>query len=251
MATNLQALKEAPIIDIDTIDSTNNYAMVLIDADTAQPGLTIIAQEQTNGKGQRGRLWKDIPGQSILMSVITAPALGLEHQFVFSATVAVAIAEVLQDLNEHWNVRIKWPNDIIINDKKTVGILIENVLRGSKWLYAVIGLGVNVLQESFDAALPNAGSLKTASGKTYNVGQLARQIRDNILTLTSAELPNEEVIAKYNKLLYKIHEHQAFTNEDSEWKATILQTLSNGQLQVQHEDGSIVAYIHGSVTWKW
>lgn len=225
--------------------------MVLIDADTAQPGLTIITQEQTNGKGQRGRQWKDIPGQSILMSIITAPALGLEHQFVFSATVAVAVAEVLQELNELWDVEIKWPNDIIINDKKTAGILIENVLRGSKWLYAVVGLGVNVLQDSFDVALPNAGSLKTASGKDYNVAELARQIRNRILTLTSAGLPNAEIMEKYNKLLYKIHQHQAFTQEDAEWQATILQALPNGQLQVQHEDGSIVAYTHGSVTWKW
>jgi len=225
--------------------------MALIDADTAQPGLTIIAQEQTNGKGQRGRLWKDIPGQSILMSIITAPVLGLEYQFVFSATVAVAVAEVLQALNELWDVRIKWPNDIIINDKKTGGILIENVLRGSKWLYAVIGLGINVLQDSFDTALPNAGSLKIASGKTYDVNLLARQIRDHILTLTAAAISNEEIIGKYNKLLYKIHQHQAFTSEDSEWKAVILQALPNGQLQVQHEDGSVTAYTHGAVTWKW
>jgi len=55
-------LSEAPIIELDSIDSTNNYAMQLIDADTAQPGLTITALQQTHGKGQRGRTWNDTPG---------------------------------------------------------------------------------------------------------------------------------------------------------------------------------------------
>ena len=62
-------LSDLPIIELDSIDSTNNYAMQLIDANKAQQGMTIVAQSQSAGKGQRGRLWIDEPGQSLLMSI--------------------------------------------------------------------------------------------------------------------------------------------------------------------------------------
>ena len=121
------ALSEYPIIELDSIDSTNNYAMQLIDANKAQHGLTIVAQKQLAGKGQRGNTWADTPGESLLMSIIAMPDRAIHEQFVFSASVAVAIAKVLQKLNNNWQVNVKWPNDIIVNDKKAGGILIENV----------------------------------------------------------------------------------------------------------------------------
>ena len=81
MPVNLQAILEAPIIEIDTIDSTNNYAMRLIDADTAQPGLTIVTDVQTSGKGQRGKVWLDTFGESLLMSMVIRPEYCLDNQF--------------------------------------------------------------------------------------------------------------------------------------------------------------------------
>ena len=135
-----------PIIELDSIDSTNNYAMQLIDANKAQHGLTIVTQSQSEGKGQRGKTWLDAPGQSLLMSIIIHPKKEINDQFVFNAAVAVAIANVLQKSNHNWDIRIKWPNDIIINAKKAGGILIENILRGSRWTHSVVGLGLNVKQ---------------------------------------------------------------------------------------------------------
>jgi BirA family transcriptional regulator, biotin operon repressor / biotin---[acetyl-CoA-carboxylase] ligase len=252
LALNFSALKDAPIIELDTIDSSNNYAMQLIDADTAQPGLTIVTQQQTQGKGQRGRQWADILGQSLLMSIITAPQIALDKQFIFSAAVAVAVAETIQSLDEMLDVRVKWPNDIIINDKKTGGILIENVLRGSNWTYSIVGLGVNILQANFPAELPNAGSLKIASGKEYNISQLMHKIRENILQQTSGILNDIEVMEQYNTLLYRIHSEQTFTNANGEeWKGIVVQATADGRLEVQLNDGEIVRYTHGSVTWKW
>src|SRR5689334_16225981 len=91
LAVNSQPISDAPIIELDTIDSTNNYAMRLIDADTAQSGLTIVAGQQTMGKGQRGRQWLDKPGENLLMSIIIAPAYSLEEQFIFNMAVTSAI----------------------------------------------------------------------------------------------------------------------------------------------------------------
>jgi BirA family biotin operon repressor/biotin-[acetyl-CoA-carboxylase] ligase len=248
LALNLQSALDAPIIELDTIDSTNNYAMRLIDADSAQAGLTIVAGEQSQGKGQRGKKWEDVPSQSLLMSLVLIPNRNLDEQFMFNATISVAIANVLLSIHENWDVRIKWPNDIIINDKKAGGLLIENVIRGSNWLYGIAGLGINVLQDYFPRYLP---SLKYASGKDFDLSDLLQQIRKSILEYMYGGTPDSEIYAAYNSLLYRYDCSQAFTDGTNEWNALVKSVNLRGQLEVILPDGSMEAYTHGSVFWKW
>lgn len=245
------ALSDAPIIELDTIDSTNNYAMQLIDADTAQHGLTITTLQQTKGKGQRGRQWSDVPGQSLLMTIVCVPDRAIDAQFAFNAAIAVAVAEVLQDLNENWHVSIKWPNDIIINDKKAGGILIENILRGSEWSYAVIGLGLNILQDHFPDSLPFATSLKIASGKEFKPTEIRDKIRENILRYVDSKKSTADIMRLYNQSLYRKGDAQKFTDGSTDWPAIIQGTMADGTLQVRTADGDIVHYTHGVVAWKW
>lgn len=246
-----------PLIELDIVDSTNNYAMQLIDADKAQHGMTIVARSQTGGKGQRGKTWTDQPGNSLLMSILTDPGRPITDQFIFNSCVAVEIANVLQKLNSAWQVCIKWPNDIIINDKKAGGILIENILRGSRWVHSVIGLGLNVQQESFPPELPYATSLKIASGDNFDMTQLRDSVRDRIIEHVSNPLIVLSM-KPYNDLLYKRGKKQNFidpsadaTSESRKWAATILNVHANGTMEVQREDGTIVFYHHGQVLWDW
>jgi len=225
--------------------------MQLVDADTAQSGMTVITAEQTHGKGQRGRQWIDTAGQSLLMSVICTPECVIDDQFVFNGAVAVAVADVLSKLHEGWDIRIKWPNDIIINDKKAGGILIENVLRGSNWSYSIVGLGLNITQTSFPTALPFATSLKMASGKDFSVQDLFQKIRKNILAKACSALNVDGTMKDYNDYLYRKDCEQKFSDGSQEWKAIILNAGSNGMLHVQLADGSILHYVHGVVHWKW
>ncbi len=242
---------DAPIIELDIIDSTNNYAMRLIDADTTQPGLTIAAKQQTQGKGQRGKVWNDEPGESILMSIILAPDTTLDMQFVFSSAVAVAVADVLSALFEGWDVCIKWPNDIIINDKKAGGILIENVIRAAKWTHAVVGIGLNVRQQRFPEELPLATSLAIASGKMFETDVLLGAIRQRVIEYTSRPMLNESMLKRFNEYLYRKGQPQKFTDNKTEWHALILETVKDGTIRVQTEKGAIVHYTHGEVIWKW
>ncbi len=225
--------------------------MRLIDADTAQDGLTLIARHQTQGKGQRGKSWQDPGADSLLMSVILCPDYGLEQQFIFSATVAVAVADTIQLLCNNSNICIKWPNDIIVGDKKAGGILIENVLRGSKWMYAIIGLGLNVRQADFPEDLPLATSLFKASGKLIDIEQLGYLIRRKLFEfLTDAKSP-QDILNDYNAMLYRKGQNQLFAQDGKEWTARVYETLPNGQLAVQREDGILENYTHGVVNWKW
>ncbi len=242
---------EAPIIELDIIDSTNNYAMQLIDADTAQPGLTITAMQQTQGKGQRGKTWVDSPGSGLLMSIITSSPLLLNRQFAFITATATAVAVTLQGLYEHWDVKIKWPNDIIINDKKAGGILIENVIRGDKWLYSIIGLGLNVKQDHFPANLPYATSLKIASGADFELTMLRDTLRHNILEYTAHSATGDGLLQRYNSMLYRKGAVQSFTDGTNTWDAIIVVAAQDGTLHVQLANGNIVPYTHGMVMWKW
>ena len=244
-------LSDSPIIELDSIDSTNNYAMQLIDANKAQQGMTIVAQSQYAGKGQRGKVWVDAPGQSLLMSVIVVPGRLIQEQFVFNASVAVAIAHVLQNLSEEWQIHVKWPNDIIINDKKAGGILIENVLRGSKWANSVIGLGLNVKQQQFPEDLPFATSLKIAAGIDFNMTQLRDALRESIILCTTCPPPAEKIMARYNELLYKRGQLQSFSSTEGSWDATLLKVHTDGTLEVQLTYGTTTHYHHGQVAWEW
>lgn len=224
--------------------------MQLLDADKAQAGTTIIAEEQTKGRGQRGNSWKDEPGKSILMSVVVLPGYELGAQFIFSAAIAVAVAEVLKTFDPGMTVRVKWPNDIILNDKKAGGILIENVLRGIKWPFAVIGLGLNVLQEEMPEDLPHATSLYLNSSRPADRENLILLLREAILK--AAMLPEDEgvVLRQYNQLLYRVYEEQEFLWRKENIRLTIEGVNQDGTLQVRSGERTCKLK-HGEAEWIW
>ena len=226
--------------------------MHLVNAYKAQSGLTITTDEQTAGKGQRGKIWADEKGKSLLMSIIVQPFVSLDQQFLFSAATAVAVANALQAAFSNISVKIKWPNDIIVNDKKAGGILIENVLRGSQWLYAICGIGLNVAQQAFPENLPNATSLTIASGQTVPVDELVFLIRNSVLHLHATINEQGKALQHYNDFLFKKNELQTFSNRNGEqWKATIRGVLANGQLEVVDPNGQVFTYTHGEQIWVY
>lgn len=225
--------------------------MQLIDANTAQPGLTIVADEQTSGKGQRGRKWADTPHESVLASIILPPERQIAHQFAFNILLSLAIADYLQDIYEGWDIRIKWPNDIIINDKKAGGILIENVIRGNDWIYSVIGIGINVLQKTMPEDLPYATSLYMESKKELVVFDVLSGLRERIFTYMCSDANMDKMLLLYNQTMYRKDAPQRFKISDKEFTATIKGATMNGMLQLEDEHGDITNYSHGAVEWLY
>lgn len=225
--------------------------MRLIDADTAQPGLTIVSEEQTLGKGQRGRKWIDSNGQSLLMSLVLTPERDIEQQFAYNVLISLAIADYLQELYENWDIRIKWPNDIIINDKKAGGILIENVIRGNNWAYCIAGIGINVMQERMPDELPYATSLYMESGKLLSILDLVTALRERIFSYLAKDVSSSDMLEYYNQVLYRKDMPQRFKLANDEFTATVYRATPNGMLQLQHANGDIVNYTHGTLEWYW
>lgn len=251
MALNLQAILDAPVIEVDTIDSTNNYAMSLINADTAQAGMTIIAKTQTGGKGQRGRIWKDAHGQSLLMSIITAPKYSLERQFTFNATVALAIVDVLETHFEDCRIQIKWPNDIIVNDKKAGGVLVENIIRGNMWQYSIVGFGLNVMQDHMPDELPYSTSLRQSSNRNINFSKLTNMLREHIIKNAHTYNDPAEVLNRYNDYLYRGRQEQVFRINEQFYTAKVDSVTNDGLLRLIMADGTERYFKHGELTWEW
>ena len=225
--------------------------MKLIDGNKAQHGVVVTAKKQTNGKGQRGKTWVGEVGQSLMMSIIVQPNMPIGYQFAFNASIAVAIASVLEILDNKWEVKIKWPNDIIINDKKAGGILIENVLRGNIWVNAIIGLGLNINQSSFPVDLPFAISLKMAANFDFDLEIIRDKITDNILSTIENKIGADEIMGKYNERLYKRGKLQMFAKDGQRIELLIIGAATDGTLKVQNQSGDLVSYRHGKVIWEY
>jgi BirA family transcriptional regulator, biotin operon repressor / biotin---[acetyl-CoA-carboxylase] ligase len=223
------------IIELDSVDSTNNYAMGLIHAGLASDGLICLARHQWAGKGQRGKTWTAERDQSLLMSLVIEPSfLKISNQFLLSAATALGIAETVgQVVKEKWT--IKWPNDIYWNDRKAAGILIENIIRGENWCWAVVGIGINLNQGIFPSDIPNAVSLKQITGQSYEPGDLARKLITSIQGKIKILRKDPEILLnEFNRLLYKKNQPVILEQNSEQIITTIIKVDGNGILHTNH-----------------
>ena len=115
---------------LESVDSTNNYAMAMVRTGLAKHGDGYFAKAQLQGKGQRGKTWQTEPGTNIILSLTMQPlSLPISRQFHFSAAIALAVRDFF-DAYAGGDTTIKWPNDIYWRDRKAGGILIENIIAG-------------------------------------------------------------------------------------------------------------------------
>ena len=112
------------IIELSSVDSTNNYLIDLSQNISLVEGTVVIANEQTAGKGQRNNSWSSETGKSLCISILLMPKLDVNQQFLFNKFIALSLCQALN--NYSLTAKIKWPNDILIGSKKVAGILIEN-----------------------------------------------------------------------------------------------------------------------------
>ncbi len=220
---------------LDSVDSTNNYAMQQVHAGMAKHGMAFIAREQTAGKGQRGKTWQAAAGQNIAMSLVLEPiSLKIADQFCLSMAIALACRDFF-DQYAGGNTLIKWPNDIYWNDRKAGGMLIESVIgasNGGTWKWAVVGIGININQLDFDPSIPNPVSLKAITGKTYDIIDMGSALYKNIMEAYELLLqtPAEILTNNYCRQLYKWQQKQLLKKGESIFETTIQGVNTKGQL---------------------
>lgn len=230
----------ASFVMLESVDSTNNYTANLIKQADVAEGTVVMAQFQTAGRGQPGNSWSAARGESLLMSVVLRPK-GLEASAQFGLNQVICLA-LYRYLNEHLGVRpqVKWPNDILIENHKVAGVLIENSLRG-KWVeYTIAGLGLNLNQLHFSQENPTAASLREFTGEQYNSVKVARDLLQFIEEEYS-RLNRADVLEKrYLDVLYGTERFLRYREGKEEYDAKIIGLGLHGELRLQKSSGQQV-----------
>lgn len=162
-------------LHFDEIDSTNTY---LKNSYKLLNNFTFVSTDyQSNGKGRNDRIWFSNPGDNLMFSLLIKEP-SLVKKFAFLSIIGAAlIAELLESYGLN-NVSIKWPNDVLIDDKKVCGILLE----GQILEYLVIGVGLNVNQKEFPNGLRRpATSLSLALNKDFDINEIKEKLFDHIV----------------------------------------------------------------------
>ena len=243
LGKNLLVLPECP--------STNTLATEMSQSGKAGEGTVVITHHQTSGRGQRGNTWESGKGLNLTFSLILHPVfLRITDQFQLNKAVALGVHDVIKNYTTE-PTRVKWPNDIMIADKKIGGILIENQLTGEKLSRSVVGIGLNINQRGFSS--PTASSVSIHSGKEIDLAkmfdELMRSLERRYLKLRSWELGagswelgagswelgtrSQEVDEDYIRVMYRINEIKRFVIRDSEEEGIIRGVDAAGKLLVE------------------
>jgi BirA family biotin operon repressor/biotin-[acetyl-CoA-carboxylase] ligase len=238
-----------PFNILPTTDSTNNHAMNEARLGRTSDGAAYFALDQYQGKGQRAKTWNSKPGENIILSVVKdCSGFQLKDQFQLSVAVALACFDFFSAYAGD-ETRIKWPNDIYWRDRKAGGILIENMVKSARWDKAIIGMGININQTTFDALEGKPVSLKQITGKTFDPITLAKKLCDHLERRFSMleNSPFDQLLSSYNEHLYKIDELVHFKRNNIMFQAKVKGVDKNGQLLIMQ--GVEERILFGEITW--
>jgi len=223
------------IIHFKEIESTNSVALACIKDKSVQEHVVIITDFQKNGAGQREKSWESERGMNLLMSVILTPNIVLKEQFQLVIFTSLAICDLLNEIQLK-DVKIKWPNDILIRDKKVAGILIQNKVKSDKISHSVIGVGLNVNQMVFKEYSPKATSIFSELSKEINLNK----IRDKLLYFMEKrydEIKNgKNLMKEYQKNLYLKGQKSYFLIDGKKVVGIIKSVTSSGKLIVEIDE---------------
>ena len=222
------------IVSLPSCHSTNDFASELIQKQSVFEGTIVITSEQTAGRGQRGNLWEAAAGKNITLSLILKPTfLSPLQQFKLNIAISLAIYECLSSFKlEH--LKIKWPNDIYVGNKKMGGVLIENALAGSRIAHSIIGIGLNINQEHFSNENATSLRLLTQSQQTFLLENIVEKLCESIekyyLQLKKQDFVKQH--QQYLAILFRFDEMHTFKQGDAIFEAKIIGISEYGFLQL-------------------
>ncbi len=228
------------LIHLESVGSTNLHAADLLSGKKLFEPTVILADHQTEGKGQGNNRWESDSLQNLLFSVVVFPSkIKAKEQFYLSKITVIAIRELLSEQIPH--VKIKWPNDILVNKFKISGILIENTLKSDIIGTSVIGIGINVNQENFTVP---ATSLKNESGQEFDRMTLLNRFLDVFHywfeILTSRDFAPIDL--EYYRHLYGFQQWLRFSWGGVEFEAFVEGVEADGYLALKARDGKVYKF---------
>jgi len=226
------------LIKLNATDSTNNYLKQLILERTLDDFSVVVANHQTNGRGQRGSSWLSEKDKNLTFSVLKRNiSIVANQQFLLNILVSLSIVKTLEEFNIP-KLAIKWPNDILSDHHKISGILIENLIKNKQIEYAIIGIGLNVNQVKFEG-LSKVSSLKNIMPLPVDKDELLTKIIDKLKMYFKlySENGSEFLNSEYESYLFRKDKPSTFISHDNNLFTGIIRGVStSGKLCVQMED---------------
>ena len=254
MDSSLKWLKTYNSIKLEEIDSTNREAIRLAKAKVQKPHI-ITAERQTSGKGSKGRFWHSEPG-NLYMSILLTNINGIKDCLVLPFIVANVLCEVLEHLLQIEGklkqnmLKVKWPNDILLNEQKIVGILVEHI-KIEQQDYAIIGIGLNVLTSPrFLDRVINTISLSDVGLNEKNLDMICNIIVNSFDTAYNkwrAHKTFSEIRSVWLKRAYKLGHEVTLINGTEQIKGIFHDINDKGEIGIKTANNDILYYNNGSL----
>jgi BirA family biotin operon repressor/biotin-[acetyl-CoA-carboxylase] ligase len=230
-------------IKLNTINSTNEFLENLINSSKLDHNIIVSTSFQENGRGQFGKSWESEKNKNLLTSLLINHESNIKDNFKFNISISIAICNFLE---KYFNsrVKIKWPNDIMIDDKKIAGVLIKNLQSNSK---SIIGIGLNINQVDFNLYTPEATSFKKEKKIKFNVDELFNELLNSIEYSYNNFKNDLNLKDEFLKKLYKFNVQTKFKFNNSLILATISDVSDNGELVTIDEHGKIRKFKNGEI----
>jgi BirA family biotin operon repressor/biotin-[acetyl-CoA-carboxylase] ligase len=237
------------------VDSTNTV-LKRFAADGAPEGTVVIADSQDNGRGRLGRSWMSAPGLGIWMSVLLKPPFHPSEVQTLTLAASVAVCRALEPLKIS-GLGIKWPNDIMVKDKKVCGILTELSAEAERVAWVILGIGINVNHQEQDfpeEIAPIASSLRL-SGETLSLvdrGDLAAGLINEIEKVYDEYIEKGSlwVVDEWKKYNLTLGKRVRLISQNQSLIATSKDITPDGKLVVELDDGSCLEVLSGEISLR-
>ena len=232
-----------------SVDSTMIEAQRLAESGAAE-GVVVIAETQTAGRGRLGRAWVSEPGVGLYFSLLLRPSVTAARLPVLTLAVGLGVAEGIERAC-HVECDLRWPNDVLLNEKKCAGILVETLSEDCGARYAIVGVGVNVNQVAMPDELADiATSARIETGCAYDREEVLHQVLRGIERYYGVFLDEGAeaiVLAFSQKSSYVRDRRVAVGNGSSETFGTTVGLDPHGVLLLQTDEGHVEPILAGSV----
>ena len=226
-------MDDSNIIKLVNVTSTNEYLLSLKQNNFFKEGLIVVSDYQSKGIGQRGKIWHSKRNKNLMISMLIEPNIPFEKRFDVNKITAISIIDLLNSIG--LSAKIKWPNDILVKEKKIAGVLIHNVVSAQVVKYSIIGLGLNVNQLSFPYFLPQATSLKIELNQNFILDDIQKKWVKCFKNRMKAYRSGKTIDFEYLSSLFKLNETGFFAIGSQKTRGSIKGVTDTGLLKVKIE----------------
>ena len=229
-------------IQLDDVSSTNLYLRKLIKDKSINENILVSTNYQEKGRGQRSNIWESEKNMNILISFLYVHTTNNYDLFKFNMLISLAIYDFLSKYFKT-GLKIKWPNDLMINNKKIAGVLVQNIESNFK---SIIGVGINVNQKEFKNFSPQATSFSNELNKEFNRNALILELMNNFENYLINYFQFNDLKNSYMLKIYKFKQQTNFLNNLKQFKGEIMNFNSSGEIIIKRGD-EFLSFKNGEV----